>query len=181
MIRTTLSTLSVQLGAYLKKEFQIQREMVSVKPLHTISPQNAGNEICLALINVERETGAGIAFNRKTLGASHSAKSSPSWLLNLYVLIAAIYSEKQYEESLQVLSSVILFLQKTHTFLPEQSGITLAIEPVNLAFSELSNLWSICGSHYYPSVVCKIRVLMVNAGEIRQLNTIVTQTADRYE
>jgi hypothetical protein len=51
--------------------------------------------------------------------------------------------------------------------------IPFAIEPVNLSFHELSNLWGIFGGIYYPSVLCRIRTLTVDEQEITDLSGII--------
>ncbi|MMZ71029.1 hypothetical protein D1872_342480 [compost metagenome] len=52
---------------------------------------------------------------------------------------------------------------------------------MNLTMHELSNLWSICGENYYPSVVCKIRLLEVDAGEIIDLSHLITKPEQNTE
>ncbi|MCC8153990.1 MAG: DUF4255 domain-containing protein [Tannerellaceae bacterium] len=181
MIGAILTTLSVSLNSYLKKEFQLHQDIAVVKPYHTISSQHSGNEVYLSLIHIERETGAGISFSRKNLSPDYSQRGAPGWLLNLYILIAAVYQEKQYEESLHIISAVILFLQNKSVFPVPLTGTTLSLEPVHLSFTELSNIWSICGGQYYPSVVCRIRTLDMNTGEVKQLYRTLTQTDEQYE
>jgi hypothetical protein len=54
-------------------------------------------------------------------------------------------------------------------------GEPVALEPVNLSFGELSNLWAIHGNRYYPSLLCKIRNVAMDAKEIKQVGTIVRE------
>ena len=60
-------------------------------------------------------------------------------------------------------------------------GISFSLEVVNLSMHELSNLWSISGENYYPSVVCKIRLLQVDAGEIIDLSHIISSPQQNTE
>jgi hypothetical protein len=55
----------------------------------------------------------------------------------------------------------------------QESGITFSIEPINLSFHEQSNLWSICGGTYYPSIICKLRMLTVDEQEIPDLSAVI--------
>lgn len=175
MIARTLSALSSFSSDYLRRTFSLDEDIVCLQPLFNLSQSSPDNKIHLSLVNVERETAGGIQFNKTSISGSYTQKGAPSWMLNLYIMFAAIFSEKQYEESLQLLSGLFVFLQTTSKFTIPQSNITFNLEPVNLSFNELSNLWSINGSNYFPSVLCKVRVLNIDSEEIKQLQRVVSQ------
>lgn len=158
MINSAISTFSSLLSDYLKKDFNFDEDIVSVLPLVNQQNAMASNKVHLFLTNIERETGAGIKFGQQKTGDNYKS-GSPSWQLNLYLMIAAVFSEKQYEESLRIISAVALFLQSNNSFKLPNSDIQISVEPVNISFSELSNLWSINGNNYYPSILCKLRTL----------------------
>jgi len=96
-------------------------------------------------------------------------------MMNFYTLFSSVFSEKQYEESLQILSTVFTYLQSNNTINIPQSSLSFAIEPVNISFNELSNLWSILGGSYYPSILCKIRALQINSEEVKQLQRVINE------
>lgn len=146
---------------------------MSLQPLSENNKTQPTNKIHLFLVNIERETAGGLKFSQQAVSDSYHRKGSPTWQLNLYVALAAVFSEKQYEESLQLLSGVLSFLQNNNQFSLPQEDIRLAVEPVNLSFHELSNLWGICGGTYYPSIICKIRTLNIDANEIKQMERAV--------
>ena len=173
MFYKTLLVLSQQLNDYLKLSFRLTEDIVYLCSVKDAENALSANKVGISLVNVERETGRGISFNHKNIGDSYSQKTAPSWQLNLYVLISAIFSDKQYEESVKVFSGVLSFLQKNNVLIINESGQSIAIEPVNLSFQELSNLWSICGGTYFPSILCKIRVLSIDEQEITELTTTV--------
>lgn len=175
MIPIILSHLASSLSDFFRRSFSLNEDICCIKPLINISQSGQNNKIHLSLTNIERETTTGIQFNQNRVSPSYSQKGTPSWMLNIYVLFAVVFSEKQYEESLQVLSGVILFLQNNNIIKIPQSNLNFAIEPVNLSTNELSNLWSISGGNYYPSILCKIRVLNVDSKEIKQLQRIINQ------
>jgi hypothetical protein len=52
----------------------------------------------------------------------------------------------------------------------------ITVEPVNLNYQELTNLWSVLGGKYYPSMVGKIRMVTVDAQEIESVKRISTET-----
>lgn len=130
----------------------------------------AGEEPCkirIALYSMEREIASGMASpksfpNEKTLPVLY-----PPLFMNLNIVIAAVFSEKRYKDSLTFLSLAILFLQSAPYFELE-SGERYTIEVVNLPLQDQSNIWTLLGGHYYPSVICKIRRMTFDAGEIKQ-------------
>lgn len=166
MINLALSSfadsLSVELSSIYAKE-----ECVLVASPGNIEKKGAGNNIVLSLINIERESTTGIKFNYHSEGDKYK-KTSPGWQLNLYVLVAAVFSDKQYQDGLQLLSGTLSFIQKNNSYRIQGTDINIAVEPVNLSLSELSNLWSICGGSYYPSVLCKLRTLAMDSNRVRQ-------------
>jgi len=172
---TMLSYLSLSLSDFLKTTFNLNEDIVCIQPLSNIGQSNVLNKIYLTLVNIERETGHGIQFSQNNISNSHSQRGTPSWMMNFYILFSSVFSDKQYEESLQILSTVFTYLQSNNTINLPQSSISFSIEPVNLSFNELSNLWSIMGGSYYPSILCKIRTLNVNSEEVKQLQRVINR------
>lgn len=172
----TLSFLTQTLNNYLKLSFKLTEDIAFLYPVKDFGNTLSVNKICISLVNVERETGGGIRFKYKTPDNDYSHKMAPPWQLNMYVLIAAIFSEKQYTESLHFFSGILSFVQKNSLLSVPDSGTPVSIEPVNLSFQELSNLWSICGGNYHPSILCKIRVLSVDEQEISEVSPVIGNT-----
>lgn len=176
MIYAAVTTFARALSDHLKLSYELSQDIVSVCSVGNREEMSVSNKMIISLINIERETASGISFNHKRESASQFKKTSPAWSINLYLLVAAFFSEKQYEEGLQLLSGSLLFIQ-THNLvdLPGSSA-SFAIEPVNLSFNELSNVWSMCGNTYHPSILCKLRVLYVDSGEIKTLGPLIQKT-----
>lgn len=166
MIHKTLSGLAQLLNNYLKLSFKLTEDIAFLYPVKDFGNALPANKICISLVNVERETGGGIRFKYKTPDSDYSHKTAPPWQLNIYILITAVFSEKQYTESLHFFSGILSFIQKSNRLSVPDSGTPVSIEPVNLSFQELSNIWSICGGSYHPSILCKIRVLSVDEQEV---------------
>lgn len=173
MIYKTLYTFRLLLNDYLKQSFGLTQDIAFLCPVKDSEKALSNNKINITLVNVERETGRGIQFKYTNTDSNHSRKTSPAWQLSIYVLISAVFSEKQYEESLQILSGILSFLQTNNLLTVQDAETPVSIEPVNLSFQELSNLWSICGGNYYPSLLCKIRVLTVDEQEISGMSTVI--------
>jgi hypothetical protein len=178
MFSRVLTTLSAQLDDYLRRAFRLNEEIISLQPpAGSASASVADNKVRLFLANVERETAGGIAFNRQATSGTHFQSSLPAWQLNVYVMIAAIFSEKQYDEALKLLSGAAAFVQANNQLSLPGVDEPVYMEPVNLSFGELSNLWSIYGSQYYPSLLCKLRNVVIDSNEIREIGSVVKNTS----
>ena len=102
--------------------------------------------------------------NSSSTSRSMSAflSNKPTLFMNLDIVLAAIFEEKRYAESLSFLSGTLLFIQSNPLFSFE--GVTYTVEVVSLTSQDMNNIWSELGGQYYPSVVCKIRHLAFDAG-----------------
>ena len=78
-------------------------------------------------------------------------------------MLAAVYDEKRYSESLSVLSETLTFMQSRPSF--DLNGQMYTIEIVTLSAQDINNIWTTLGGQYYPSVMCKLRRLTIDAKE----------------
>ena len=91
---------------------------------------------------------------------------NPPIYLNLDILFAANYTD--YYTSLLLISNVIKFFQFQNVFTPLNSpnlppGIEeLIFDLKTLSLQDLNNLWGILGSKYIPSVVYKMRLIIIS-------------------
>jgi len=122
------------------------------------------NKMVVSLLNVERETSGGIVAPVRHTSEGGYARTYPPLLLNLSVLLAAVYDERRYADSLSILSDTLGFVQSTPGF--EMNGMAYTSELVNVSAQELNNIWTLFGGHYYPSVVCKIRRIIIDEGTL---------------
>lgn len=181
MLHICLQTLLKKLSNHLKLSLLLNEDIVSLNSLNNTIAATPINKVVISLVNIERETAGGINFSYQGGIGNQYNQNLPAWQLNLYVLISGVFSDKQYEESLQILSSILYFLQSNKNLTLEKTDIQLSIEPVNVAFNELSNLWSIFGGTYYPSILCKLRTLNINNNEIRKLLKPIIEKETGYE
>lgn len=168
MIHTLLNTLAERMNEFLLSYYNRAEVMVEVGVIEPTADEEASDKIILTVLNIERETAMGISNSYSKADAALLSKKSAPWFLNIDIMVAAVFSPKGYAESLKVLSDCISFLQQNAVLLlPEGQKITL--EPVTLGTQELSNVWSILGGHYYPSILCKARMLAFDGTEIKQI------------
>ena len=136
------------------------------------SSQGLNEKIIASVINIEQEaTLRNMNTYKKAMdnsGKPISVKLAPEVCLNIFVLFAANKSPKNYGTALQRISQIIGFFQRQHVFtsisLPElgTAGIEKLIWDLHtLRFEELNHLWSINGGKYIPSVLYKMRMLVI--------------------
>ena len=178
MVHLILTTVTDLLNEYLNGFYDVPEGIVELS-MPDPSGEDTVNKLLLSLYNIERETSMGIAnaYHPKQDG-SFIQTTSP-WYLNLYFIVAAVFDEKHYVESLKILSKAISFFQQTPSF-RLSGGETFTIEPVTLNTQELTNVWSIMGGKYYPSIACKLRLLTVKEDEINRTVERITQTEVGY-
>ncbi|MCD8184800.1 MAG: DUF4255 domain-containing protein [Bacteroides sp.] len=121
-------------------------------------------KIIISLLSLERESKQGMSV---TTASGHFVTiSSPPIHANLNVLIAAVFSDKRYREELSFLSQALTFMQITSSL--AVGGNKYTIELLSPTLQDQSNIWTQFGGKYYPSVVCKIRRLTFDAGEVQR-------------
>ncbi len=169
MIHSVLSSLTRSLSEHITLSLGLREEKVVLSSLSREDRSSPPGKIVVSLVNIERETSAGIRFGTHPVNSGQYSHRFPAWNLNLYVLIAAVFPDKQYEDGLRLLSGAVHFLQSHLTFPVADQETPVAVEPVNLSFSEQSNLWAVCGNVYYPSVLCRVRMLSVDQEAIRSV------------
>lgn len=171
MIHQTLRALVEQLNDFLRITFTLSTDIVQLAPIE-VEADNADNRVSVSIVGLERETAAGIRFERQAAGNSQLG-TAPKWLVNAHILFAVLFKEKQYGEAVRVLSAILLFLQRHTSFVVPESGARYAIEPVNLSYADQASLWGMLGVSYQPSVLARIRLLTIESGEIVNISASV--------
>lgn len=162
MIHNILTHYAKLLDEYLSRTHRQPEGLAEVGFMGNSSEMKP-NKMVLSLISVERETTGGISAPvQRTVGGY--ARMTPPLLLNLNIMLAAVYDEKQYTESLSVLSDSLKFVQTVPKF--QVDHVDYSIEIVTLSTQDLNNIWATLGGQYYPSVMCKVRRLVIDAEEI---------------
>lgn len=171
MIHKILTTYTARLDEYLFAFHRQPEGMATVKPIGNTAEEQP-NKLVVCLLNVERETSGGITAPVQK-GPDGYIRMQPPLLLNLNVILAAVYDERLYAESLSVLSDTLRFIQSTPKFQVENSDYT--IEIVTLSTQDMNNVWTLMGGQYYPSVVCKIRGLTIDSENIAASGTTASR------
>lgn len=169
MINIVLSAYARQMEQYMNSFFHQPEGLVEVG---AIGGQGEGEacKILISLLNIERETTMSITAAQGTTSGRYTGVSAPPVFVNLNVVIAAVFGDKRYKEALSFLSLAIAFVQTTPVFTTED-GTKYTIEVGSPSLQDQSNIWTLLGGRYYPSIVCKIRRLTFDANEMKQTIT----------
>ena len=114
MIRRILTYYAASLDEYLHHKFQQPEGMAEVG----IIGSGASEKPCkliVSLVNIERETAGGISAGISRNSSDYMRTFAPL-LLNLDLMLAAVYDEKRYAESLSVLYESLLFYSVASLF-----------------------------------------------------------------
>ena len=172
MINASLQFLASQLNQHLCRKNSTQENLVVVSKLMDNDgrePEISTNKLVLFLVNVEKDYVTSSNSKPDYDGFRNIVHAKPIFL-NLHVVLAANFKANHYEESLKYLSKAVGFFQDhsvfDHSTSPDlTSGIEkLIIDVENLNLQELSNLWSLVGCKYVPSVMYKIRTVALGSG-----------------
>lgn len=174
MIHALLNTLAEKMNEYLVSYYN-RPEIIAEAGMINAEPQEEqSDKIILSLLNISRETAMGITSNYRSGTPTDINRQNPPWHLNADIMVAAVFAPKNYGESLKLISDCISFMQQTGS-LTLAEGPKVTLEPVNLSTQELSNVWSILGGHYYPSFLCRARMLTFDGTEIKHSGHRITQ------
>jgi hypothetical protein len=175
MINSAVSHLASQLNQFLKQTHSLTEDIVLVSNLvgqNGAAAPNIDNKLVVCLTHLEKDT---VPYRRQPqseAGASRSIVSSAPLYLNLYVMIAANFGGANYGEALKFISGAIGFFQRfpvfDHQITPELDNRIekLMLDIENLEIHQLSNLWTLLGGKYLPSVLYKVRMVAFDAEDV---------------
>jgi len=135
--------------------------------------QVGAGEVGLMISNIEEEKvfKAQLQKQRRADNNIDIEVANPEIKLNLYVLAAANPGTNagSYDTALKRLSGVITYFQGTSFFdktdYPDLGPIEhLIVELYSLSFEQQNQLWASLGGKYMPSVVYKVRLVVIDRG-----------------
>ena len=161
MIRKILIYYAERLEEYLSRTHRQPEGIAAVGLIGTASEETP-NKLMVSLVNLEKEaSGDGVYMQRASGG--YAGRLAPL-MLNMHIMLAAVYESKRYAESLSVLSDTLEFIQSMPKF--SVDGAVYTIEVVPMSTMDLHNIWTTMGGQYHPSVICKVRGLTIDSGTV---------------
>ncbi|NOQ28143.1 MAG: DUF4255 domain-containing protein [Bacteroidales bacterium] len=190
MIYSALNTVVFRINDYLKLKYSNQDnrlELCNLLEQDGSLALSETNKVIATLVNIERETAAGINRKVELSAKGKHILSNPPIFINLYLLFTSVYTGKNYAEGLKFLSSIIEFLQSNividHSNTPQLNKQIdkLVFEIYNMDIQNLSQLWGAIGGKYMPSVLFKVRMLTIDQENIKAELDSISQPNSKAE
>jgi hypothetical protein len=178
MIHEAMKAVAEDLNAMLRRQRGDSRDRVILGPLSKPGAAEAEDKICCMLTQItEDKYVTNMPASKQTPSAA--ARLDTPITLNLQVLFAAQYA--RYEVGLEMISQVIAYLHAKPHFTPANTPtmnrgldrLVLEMHPLNS--SEQSELWSMLGENYVPSVLYSLRMLTFGGGQIEAPTPSIVQ------
>ncbi|MEO6548937.1 MAG: DUF4255 domain-containing protein [Ferruginibacter sp.] len=190
MIFETLSFLSLEVDKFLSLKLGVPLEPPRLKignVARALDNSLTGGvsldgKAILTLVNVEEDR---VIKQQENFVKSDSKTiyKNPPLYLNLYVLFSINATDKpDYQESLKWLGYILQFFQHQNVFTSvthptlDAKVHKLVVDLFTLSFEQLNHLWSTMGGKYLPSVMYKVRQVIIDedattseAGFIREI------------
>ncbi|MDZ7695064.1 MAG: DUF4255 domain-containing protein [Balneolaceae bacterium] len=173
ILEKSLKFILGELDAYLKKKMGNDDNKKKVV-LSTILKQDGeiaidSDKVAITLVNIEEDTAR--KSQQPYLNHENGArqKTNPEIKLNLFLLFVARFGK--YDEALKAISLVISFFQSRNVFdgtqypSMDESLDRLVFDLQTMNFEQMNHLWGALGAKYMPSVLYKMRVLIVQEKE----------------
>lgn len=161
MIRKILTYYAERLDEYLSRTHR-QPEGIATVGLIGTAAEESPNKLVISLVNLEKEETSGDNLSMHHTPNNRYAGTLAPLLLNMHIMLAAVYEGRLYTESLSVLSDTLKFIQSMPKF--ETAGYRCTVELVPISTMDLHNIWTTMGGQYHPSVICKVRGLVIDSG-----------------
>lgn len=190
MILACVNHIASRLNHFLKQRFDLSEDIVVVSNLvehdgSAVSQTN--NRITVFVTNIEKDTMPQQAPNYHRPGGGRTVVSSKPIYLNLYVVVAANFTGSNYPEGLKFISNTIGYFQSNSVFDHHNSpeldpGIEkLILDIENIKNHELNHLWGMYGAKYVPSVVYKVRMVVIDGDDIKSQQTPASRPEQNLE
>jgi hypothetical protein len=167
MVDKALFFLRQELNSYLKlKTGDINKVNLSAivnQAGHSVIPDTS---IGMMLVNIEEEKMYRSQSPQTIMKNGQYSFANPELKLNLYVLFSANHTD--HHEALRLISYIVQFFQGQNVFENQQSpqlgdSIEMLMADLHsLTFEQQNQLWASLGAKYMPSVVYKIRMIIIN-------------------
>jgi hypothetical protein len=182
MIHTIVPSIVASLNEFIRNELNLQEDTVLLtNPVDLKGNLNSqiDNKLCVFLQHLEEE--------RLIKNGSYQTNGgmNPPMHFSLYLMFVANFPDPNYLESLRYLSLVLEYFQGIRVFDRSNSPLLsinvdkVSMEYVNLDIKELTNVWSLLGLKYMPSVLYKLKLLSFTNSLIREEVSTIIGNASR--
>ena len=99
MIHVLINTLAEKMNEFLSSYYERAEIIVEAGSIDATPNEDQSDKIILSIVNIERETAMGISAPYRNTKNNTFQQTSPPWYLNIYIMVAAVFSSKRYLES----------------------------------------------------------------------------------
>ncbi|MDX2285978.1 MAG: DUF4255 domain-containing protein [Bacteroidia bacterium] len=186
MIREALSYVVAQLNDFITPlaipadDEVVLGNIAFADPNVESAAESVTNRIVVSVVNIEQEkTLRNLPYKKPGLNADGdpiATAEEPPVYLNIFVLFSANYAK--YANGLHYLARVIAFFQRRFVFTPDTApGLDPGIEKLifelhSMGFDQLNQLWGVLGGKYIPSVVYKMRLVMIQERDPQEASVV---------
>lgn len=171
MIKRILTYYAERLDEYLSRN-RHQPEGLATVGLIGSAGEESPNKVVISLVNLEKEASGDMSYMQRS-GSGFVGKGAPL-MMNMHIMLAAVYESRRYAESLSVLSDTLAFIHSLPKFSTGKE--TCTVEVVPMSTMDLHNIWTTMGGQYYPSVICKVRGLAIDSSAIVSSGSMAGKT-----
>ena len=178
MIDQTLKLICDRLNAHLSAVFSMSDEFVTIGPLTDTEGKptaEARNRLTMFVTNIAHDTVPRGAGSRRALQSGQQAPVH----LDIYFMLASGHDPEIYGEGLKLISAALMFFQANPMMTPRTTpempvGLSqLSIEISNLKVEEMGQLWGNLGGRYVPSVMFKVRSVIIDARAVTSITPLI--------
>ncbi|MDW3223306.1 MAG: DUF4255 domain-containing protein [Paracoccaceae bacterium] len=181
MIDLALGLVAQRLNSHLTARYGVPDELVSISPLVDAEGKptaDARNRLVLFLTNIAQDSTPRASAGGR--GTVQMMQAQPIHL-DIYFMLASAYDAETYGEGLKLISSALTYFQANPVMTPRNtpdmpSGLNqLSLDIANLKVEEMGQLWGNLGGRYVPSVMFKMRSVMIDAGAVSEVVPLITR------
>ena len=174
MIHEALTFIQTQLNEYFRNRFGLSEDVVIISNIVNQDGTSAvkdENKVILSLVGMEEERLIAPGQKQYTSGSRGYTGTNPPVIMNLFILFSTTFTGLLIKEALKFISVIIGFFQNNNVFTseeyPDLQNDKLIFEIFNLNFLEQNNLWASMGAKYVPSVLYKVRMVVIEEGLVK--------------
>jgi len=178
MIDLALNLIRQRLDDHLRTKFGVQDTLVALSPLMDEDGKPAAearNRLVLFLTNIAHDA----VPRARPRGDSRQIGMSDPVHLNIYFMLASGHDADIYAEGLKLIAAAMTFFQANPVFTPQNTpdmpdGLShLSVEISNLKSEEIGQLWGNLGGRYVPSVMYKMRSVLIDAEAVQHVDPLI--------
>ncbi|WP_299507536.1 DUF4255 domain-containing protein [uncultured Roseobacter sp.] len=180
VIDLALGLVAQRLNSHLAARYGVQDDLVSLSPLTDAEGKpaaDARNRLVLFLTNIAQDATPRTGASR----GSVQVIQAQAIHLDIYFMLASAYDAETYAEGLKLISAALTYFQANPVMTPRNTpdmpqGLSqLSLDISNLRVEEMGQMWGNLGGRYVPSVMFKMRSVMIDAGVVSEVVPLITR------